>query len=114
MTTKKKDYDPAYKPRKCRHCKLTFVPKVGMKGNRLNAENQKFCCKKCKDNYHRNGGMNWERFMERVDANVRKIVRDEFSRQMDRIVEETRHALLTPLVADKPLPQSQLTSQEAA
>lgn len=88
MSYPKKARPPEYKPRKCKYCRLTFVPVVGAKGNRRNAELQKFCGKKCKDAYHRNGGMNWERFTERVDALVRKLVRDEL--QKTGIIEEIR------------------------
>lgn len=52
--------DP-WRPRRCKTCKLMYVPPGKDKGN---AERSKFCTKKCRDGYHRNGGMNLARLQE--------------------------------------------------
>jgi hypothetical protein len=90
MPVPKKQRPVEYKPRRCKYCRLLFVPVVGPKLNRRNAEIQKFCCRKHKDAYHKNGGMNWERFMERVNKEVRKIVRDELGQWKQTWLEAAR------------------------
>jgi hypothetical protein len=57
------DRGPEWKPRKCPTCKLTFVPQDK---NPANAKRKRFCTRKCKDGFHRNGGMNLDRLMEVV------------------------------------------------
>jgi hypothetical protein len=52
---------PEWKLRKCKCCKLTYTP---MDKNPANAKRSKFCCRKCKNGYHRYGGMNMDRLHE--------------------------------------------------
>jgi hypothetical protein len=68
-------YRGAWKLRRCKHCKLTYAPTCK---DAANASKSKFCCKKCKDSYHNNGGMNMERLVEKVVNAVRKnLLADE-------------------------------------
>ncbi len=59
---------PEWKPRRCKCCGLTFIP---LDTNPANAKRKKFCTRKCKDGYHRSGGMNLPRLIEVV---TRKVV----------------------------------------
>ena len=87
---------PEFKPRRCRYCKLVFVPVLTEKNkNPHNAESQKFCCPAHRKAYHLNGGLNWERLMARVENQVRKIVRDELSKTMEELRTDLRNALHT-------------------
>lgn len=66
--------DP-WRLRRCKNCKLTFKP---LGKDRGNAERAKFCKRKCKDDYHRNGGMNIERLYEVVTrATIKAVMADE-------------------------------------
>jgi hypothetical protein len=78
LTWKPKTKDqrgPEWKPRKCKCCKLTYVP---MDSNPANAKRSKFCNRKCKDGYHRNGGMSLPRLQEVViRATVKALLADD-------------------------------------
>jgi hypothetical protein len=66
---------PEWKPRRCKCCKLMFVP---MDKNPANAGRSKFCTKRCKDRYHNSGGMNIVRFHEVVTrATVKALNGDD-------------------------------------
>ena len=65
------------KARKCKYCKLSFVPPCRNKQQQVNAENQKFCCRQHKDAYHLHGGFNWERFWTKFEKEVRRVAREE-------------------------------------
>jgi len=52
-----------YRPRRCKRCRLVFVPDKD-KLDKGQAGRAKFCTRKCKDSYHRNGGMNIDRLHE--------------------------------------------------
>ena len=65
---------PEWKPRKCKCCKLTFVP---LDKNPANAGRRKFCTRRCKDDYHRNGSMNIQRFHEVLLRKVLKALRED-------------------------------------
>ena len=62
-----------WKPRKCKHCKLIYVPKDK---NPANAARSKFCTRKCKDGYHRNGGMNLDRLVEVLMRRLKREIYD--------------------------------------
>ena len=65
----------AWRPRRCKHCKLMYVPGDT---NPANAERSKFCNRKCKDSYHRNGGINLPRLLEVVARKVKAaLVKDD-------------------------------------
>jgi hypothetical protein len=52
-----------------------FVPATK---NPANAKRSKFCCKKCKDGFHRHGGLNLAQFQELVGKRVlRQLQTDE-------------------------------------
>jgi hypothetical protein len=43
-----------------------------------NAERQEFCCRKCKDHYHRNGGMTFPRLIEvATRAILKNLIADD-------------------------------------
>lgn len=69
----------AYKPRRCKCCKLVFVPQDK---NPANAIRKKFCTKKCKDGYHRNGGMNIDRLAEVLARRMKPIVIETVAAQL--------------------------------
>src|SRR5271170_4254564 len=69
----------AWKPRKCKHCKLTFVPSCR---DQANARKKLFCTPKCRMAYHRSGGLNFDQLIERVVRKVAKILtQDEAFRE---------------------------------
>ena len=88
MKTTRKALEPEFRLKRCAYCKLTFRPILGKKNVRANAERQRFCCRKCKDRFHRNGAMNWERFEERTGKLVKKFVREEWALIRDEIKTE--------------------------
>jgi hypothetical protein len=65
---------PEWKPRKCKRCKLTFVPPDK---NPANAQRRKFCSRGCKDGYHRSGGLNYEQLVDRVARKVFAVLRED-------------------------------------
>jgi len=66
-----------YRPRRCKRCKLVFVPDKD-KLDKGQAGRAKFCTRKCKDSYHRNGGMNIDRLHEVMTRRLSKeLLADE-------------------------------------
>jgi hypothetical protein len=63
-----------WRPRRCKNCKLVYVPPGKDKGN---AERSTFCTKKCRDSYHRNGGMNMARLQEVVTRATIKALKSD-------------------------------------
>ncbi len=59
--------------RKCKNkaCGLTYSPTAKDAGN---AEKSKFCCVRCKNYYHRHGGINAERLHEVVYRRISKAL----------------------------------------
>jgi len=62
---------PEWKPRRCKRCKLMFVPDGK---NPANAKRAKFCCKNCKNGYHRHGGMDLDRMREYLTKGIVKAL----------------------------------------
>lgn len=58
------------KPRRCKYCRLEFVPACRNEQQRTNAEAQKFCSPAHRKAYHLNGGITFDRL---VDKATRKI-----------------------------------------
>jgi hypothetical protein len=70
----KKTQDP-WHLRKCKNCKLTYKPTGKDRGN---AERSIFCTRKCKDRYHRSGGMNIEQLRELlIRATIKALKADD-------------------------------------
>lgn len=109
---------PEWKPRRCKHCTVTYVPKDT---NPYNAKRSKFCCKECKNLYRRSGGMNLNKLVELIagiltrqllaDENfaekmadklavgrIKAIVQTELDQQFDTTWSEEHHR---PLVCKK-------------
>lgn len=59
----KAEYQGAWKMRKCKCCKLVYQPKAR---DRRTAERSIFCSRKCKDRWHKSGGMDLDKLIERV------------------------------------------------
>jgi hypothetical protein len=91
---------PEFKPRRCKYCKLLFVPIVGCKNNRRNAELQRFCCDNHRKAYHRNGGLNWERLEEKIERLVQKLVKQELEKTAGEFRTEMRNSLVMQTSAD--------------
>jgi hypothetical protein len=88
----KSPYELAWKPRKCRHCKLTFVPTCR---DAANAKRQEFCTAKCRIDYHRNGGMNMTQLTERAtNAVLKNLLADE--NFLERLADKVRVGLRIP------------------
>jgi hypothetical protein len=96
---------PEFKPRKCRYCKLVFVPVIGAKNNRRNAELQRFCCDNHRKAWHRNGGMNMERLMESVEREVRKMVKRIMTADDETLLEAVREIIRDEQVKANRKPQ---------
>jgi hypothetical protein len=92
---KKKDQrGPEWKPRRCKHCKLMFTP---ADKNPANAKRAKFCGKKCKDGYHRHGGMNTDRLIDYVTKGVlQRLHADETF--LDSLADKLRASSLGSMV----------------
>jgi hypothetical protein len=91
---------PEFKPRKCKYCKLTFVPMVGAKNNRRNAELQRFCCDKHRRDYHRHGGLNWPKLEEKIQKLVAKLVKQELEKTAAEFRTEMRNAIAMQIPGD--------------
>ncbi len=63
-----------WKPRKCKHCKLTYVPSCRDQGN---ARKSIFCTRKCKSSYHRSGGINFDQLIEKAARKVFALLRED-------------------------------------
>lgn len=63
-----------WRPRRCKNCKLTYVPPGKDKGN---ADRSIFCTTKCRVSYHRNGGMNMDRLREVLTRAIIKALKQD-------------------------------------
>jgi hypothetical protein len=97
-----------YRPRRCKYCKLMFVPTCK---DSHNADIAKFCSRKHKDAYRRNGGMNMERLEEVViRATIKALKEDEtfLEALLDKLrviqVVGVRRAIQSSRFADNPAP----------
>ena len=87
---------PEWKPRRCKHCKLMFVP---ADKNPYNAKTAKFCCKKCKDGFHRHGGMDADRLCQYIGGRILKsLLADEAFK--DSLADKLRASSLGSMVRE--------------
>jgi Ser/Thr protein kinase RdoA (MazF antagonist) len=104
MKSTPKPKEPEFKLKRCPYCKLLFRPMLGRKNVRANAERQRFCSTKCRAGFHRNGGMNFEVMMERIERKVLKIVDARWAEIAESVktellqILETRRPQLGPIV----------------
>lgn len=64
-----------WKLRKCKSCKLLYAPTCR---DAANARKSLFCTAKCKNYYHRNGGMDMERMEEVLERRLlKRLLADE-------------------------------------
>jgi len=63
--------DP-WRGRRCKCCKLIYVPSE--RADARTADKSVFCSRKCKDGYHRNGGMDFEKFIDRAVNRIAKVL----------------------------------------
>jgi len=67
--------DP-WRGRRCLYCKVVFVPNE--RADARTADGAKFCCKKHKDRYRFNGGLNFDQLAANVSREVvKKLLSDD-------------------------------------
>jgi len=73
----------ALKPRRCRYCRAIFSPV------RMCDSDQRFCCPAHRKLYWRYGGLPFDKLMERVRKEMRKMVREEIQEFLPQLAQST-------------------------
>ena len=76
---------PASRPlRRCRYCHAQFKPDAQPGG-----KPQVFCCPQHRKNYHRYGGLPFDKLQARLDKEIRKLVPTLVKDELRRLIEAT-------------------------
>jgi hypothetical protein len=92
--------DP-WKLRRCKNCKLIYKPTGKDRGN---AERSIFCTRKCKDKYHRSGGMNIDQlreFLSRATAKALKADETFIAELSDRLRASNMAAMVRQIAQEE-------------